>query len=733
MLVLAPRAFAAPPSFTGEEIRAQGPSTLVNLRGQGVIAGTAPINVQVNAVRVGGVLSPLINVLRAILQPGVDTTVCVEVTNLLGLDLTFLGVEIDVTAFNAEAPNGVSGRIRVRSGIGGEDVSPLACADAVTLPPTANAGPDQQLPDTDRLPGELVTLNGTASSDPDGDIVSYVWTNAAGQTIATGATALVRLPDGLHTITLTVTDATGAAASDTVNISVTAPAANQLPIANAGGDRVVPDTDGREGEDVSLDGTASRDPDGTIVSYEWLVGTNTLLATGATATVRLPDGPHQLTLRVTDDVGGIGLATVTITVGAADVAVMPIANAGGDRTVPDTNGVAGETVVLDGSASNDLDGEIVSYEWFIGSQLIAEGVSPTVVLGDGENFVTLVVTDDQGNTGSDAVLINVLPPAQTLPIADAGPDLSIDDTDGESGELVRLDGSASTDPDGTIVTYRWMLNGLQIASGSTPTVRLPDGDNVLTLVVIDDAGNSASDTVLISVARPPFLAILSALPGLSENQRSVAVALDTMCPRLASHTEPLSGDRLDLLRHCNAITFGSTADEQRRALEQIAPEELNVARTHSLDFSRTQLMNVSDRLVALRKGAKGLSLIGLSISTQDGYIPVDQVASSLHQLLGGGASADDARESLFDDRLGLWLRGNYSLGSKDESSADRGFEADQWGLVSGIDYRVTSSSVIGLSVGYGRSQVDFKPAGTGELATSALSAALYATMYSKSG
>lgn len=144
-------------------------------------------------------------------------------------------------------------------------------------------------------------------------------------------------------------------------------------------------------------------------------------------------------------------------------------------------------------------------------------------------------------------------------------------------------------------------------------------------------------------------------------------------------------------------------------------------------------MNVSDRLVALRKGAKGLSLIGLSISTQDGYIPVDQVASSLHQLLGGGASADDARESLFDDRLGLWLRGNYSLGSKDESSADRGFEADQWGLVSGIDYRVTSSSVIGLSVGYGRSQVDFKPAGTGELATSALSAALYATMYSKSG
>src|SRR5690606_24514961 len=153
------------------------------------------INVQVNAVRVGGILSPLISIVRAVLDPGAQASVCIEVQNLLGLDLTFLGVEADITAFNEDAPNGVSGTVRIQSGIGGEDTSPFACADAVVLPPTANAGADQNLPDSDAQPGEEVTLDGSASSDPDGTIVSYQWLNAENQQIASGANPTVRLAD----------------------------------------------------------------------------------------------------------------------------------------------------------------------------------------------------------------------------------------------------------------------------------------------------------------------------------------------------------------------------------------------------------------------------------------------------------------------------------------------------------------------------------------------------------
>ena len=247
------------------------------------------------------------------------------------------------------------------------------------------------------------------------------------------------------------------------------------------------------------------------------------------------------------------------------------------------------------------------------------------------------------------------------------------------------------------MSYQWYRNGLQIAAGSTPTVRLPDGDNILTLVVFDDDGNTASDIVQVGVAAPPFVAILSALPGLTPNQLSLAIAMDTLCPRLRGREASLSGDQLDLLRRCDAITFGSTASEQVRALDEISPQDLNATRSQTLNLSRTQLSNVADRLIALRQGAKGLSLVGLNLSTEDAFIPASQVASSFDRVfLGGGASADEPRENLFDDRLGLWVRGNYSFGEKRDSQADHGFDADQWGFMGGADFRFTPLSVLAL-------------------------------------
>jgi outer membrane lipase/esterase len=630
------------PSFTGEEVLASGPSTLVNLRGQGAIAGTAPINVQVNAVRVGGVLSPLISVLRRVLDPGASASVCVEVQNLLGLDLTFLGVEVDVTAFNAEAPNGVSGRIVVQTGIGGEDVSPLACADGTVLAPSANAGPDQNLADTDQQPGENVTLNGTASLDPDGAIVSYQWLNASNQQIATGATPAVRLPDGLQTITLLVTDDDGTTDVDTVVVTVTAASANQLPIAIAGANRIVADSDGQPGESVALSGVQSSDADGTIASYEWIVGRSTVIASGPTPTVQLADGPQAITLRVTDNQGGIGTANITITVAAPNPSVAPFANAGSDRTIADTDALPGEDVTLDASASTDADGTIISYRWLRGSQLLSTGVTTTVRLDDGETFLTLIATDDDGN--------------------------------------------------------------------------------------------SASDAVLITVSAAPIVPILSALPGLTPNQLSVARALDALCPRLSARgaQQELTEGEASLLTRCNAITFASTAPEQVRALDEISPQDLNATRTQMLNLSRAQLSNIADRLTALRKGARGLSLTGLNLQIGGEAVPLEQLARSIDGVLGGGASADSAeRGDLLDARLGLWLRGNYSFGSKDATISDHGFDADQWGVIGGVDFRFSPRNVVGLALGYGRSEVDFGRGDTGGLATNAVTAALYATMYSE--
>jgi len=90
-------------------------------------------------------------------------------------------------------------------------------------------------------------------------------------------------------------------------------ASNQPPTANAGPDQVLTDADGDNAESVALDGSGSRDADGTVASYEWREG-STMLASAAQTTVSLPVGTHLLTLVVSDDDGATASDGVVITV-----------------------------------------------------------------------------------------------------------------------------------------------------------------------------------------------------------------------------------------------------------------------------------------------------------------------------------------------------------------------------------------------------------------------------------
>ena len=84
-----------------------------------------------------------------------------------------------------------------------------------------------------------------------------------------------------------------------------------------------------------------------------------------------------------------------------------LANAGADQNVTDTGMDGSETIKLDGSASFDLNGNIVSYEWYENNSLIATGVNQLVDFNVGVHTVTLRVTDNDANIASDTVQINV--------------------------------------------------------------------------------------------------------------------------------------------------------------------------------------------------------------------------------------------------------------------------------------------------------------------------------------
>lgn len=204
-------------------------------------------------------------------------------------------------------------------------------------------------------------------------------------------------------------------------------------------------------------------------------------------------------------VSGGGSFTYDISTGADPVGppanLAPVADAGPDQNVPNPAGTASVVVSLDGSGSSDPDGIIQSYQWSIAGSSIASGPTPSVSLGVGTHTITLVVTDDDGASASDSVVIDVAPPPppNVAPVADAGPDQAVADTRKKGSEEVALDGSGSSDSDGSIQSYVWSIGGTTIASGVRPNVTLDAGIHDITLRVTDDAGDSSTDTVLIAV------------------------------------------------------------------------------------------------------------------------------------------------------------------------------------------------------------------------------------------
>lgn len=105
-------------------------------------------------------------------------------------------------------------------------------------------------------------------------------------------------------------------------------------------------------------------------------------------------GGAAATLRPTDSVEG-----------AANLP--PTADAGADQSVSDADRDGVEILQLDGSKSSDRDGRVVSFEWTEGDKSIAQGTQPRVSFPVGRHDVTLTVTDDDGASDTDSVLITV--------------------------------------------------------------------------------------------------------------------------------------------------------------------------------------------------------------------------------------------------------------------------------------------------------------------------------------
>jgi subtilisin-like proprotein convertase family protein len=192
-------------------------------------------------------------------------------------------------------------------------------------PPNADAGIDQTVNE-----GATVNLNGTGSSDPDGDTLSYAWIElgsswvtiqSASSAQATFTAPMVNSPLNI-TFQLTVNDGRGGSDSDTVVVTVLDSAVNNPPNADAG-----PDAYTAHAAVTQLDGSGSSDPENDTLSFSWaqIGGAGTVTLTGAnTATPSFTapgvDDVLVFQLTVNDGNGNSDNDTVTVVVNATGTA-----------------------------------------------------------------------------------------------------------------------------------------------------------------------------------------------------------------------------------------------------------------------------------------------------------------------------------------------------------------------------------------------------------------------------
>jgi hypothetical protein len=377
-----------------------------------------------------------------------------------------------------------------------------SAADTVSISninsvPVANAGPDQTT-----LVGSTVTVDGSGSSDVDGDVLTFSWslTPPAGSAAALSDTNAVKPTfdidlAGIYVAQLIVNDGRVNSAPDTVNISTI----NSAPVANAGADQST-----LVGSTVTLDGSGSSDVDGDALTFSWsLTSPAGSAATLSDTTAVKPTfdvdlaGVYVAQLIVND--GTVNSAADTVSISTINSA--PLADAGPDQTV-----LLGSTVTLDGSGSSDVDGDVLTFSWSLtppaGSAAALSdpaAVKPTFDVDlAGVYLAQLIVNDGTVDSAADSVSIST---SNNAPVADAGPDQTV-----LVGVTVALDGSGSSDVDGDGLTYSWSLT---VPAGSTANLSDPaainptfdidlPGDYVAQLIVNDGRVNSAPDTVSIS-------------------------------------------------------------------------------------------------------------------------------------------------------------------------------------------------------------------------------------------
>ncbi len=293
------------------------------------------------------------------------------------------------------------------------------------------------------------------------------------------------------------------------NLTALVSSTNTQPVADAGSDQVITQTDLSKGSvQVTLNGSASHDGDGDSLTYSWLQTrgspVNLMGSSSKTpffsATSALMGQTLTFQLVVNDGKLDSQPDSVSVLVqdGASAKNAAPVARIGATPT----QGTAPLSVSFSGTGT-DTDGSIIKYRWSHGdgSSTSTRNHSHTYT-SPGTYTVTLTVTDNDGATGTDSLQIVVSKPSA----ANTPPSLSIsaDPLRGAAPLSVNFSSSAK-DSDGNIRTYLWDFGDHAHSRDSNPSHIYDEGGTYqASLTVIDNDGARTRAALTIHVTAPPI-------------------------------------------------------------------------------------------------------------------------------------------------------------------------------------------------------------------------------------
>jgi subtilisin family serine protease len=214
----------------------------------------------------------------------------------------------------------------------------------------------------------------------------------------------------------------------------------------------------------------------------------------------------------------------------------PVANAGADQTVPDNDGDGTALVTVDGSASFDRNGTIVGYAWKEGNSLLSSSAIATIPLTVGAHTLTLEVTDNDGETGTDTVEVTIAPSRQITVVASTPQAAEAGSTSGV------FTFSRTGNPSGPLTVY-YTVQGTASAGTDYQSlsgqVTFQTGASTANVAVssIDDAQYESNETVIITVLPNPGYFLGSPVTA------TITIVSDDLAPDLmvSSCTAPSMG------------------------------------------------------------------------------------------------------------------------------------------------------------------------------------------------